>query len=319
MAAIKEIPTNFRVYYTSMRDAYTQKKNEAENLLRDLNKQIAELYVDIKAEFNLKGAEYGIDLNKYPEFVNNKYQTGEFLRVAKGFFINKGGNYELIGSRFNLYNLAKLQKDVDKIERDLIFINRMLKLSLAEYKDILKMYYFKVHEKLICDGQGYVFGNDIGWVCLNRCKVVTTRPKLDYAKTKERKKQLLAEGRRLYNKEEALWCKERGIEYDGVDYRVMCKLDYCYELPLLGCKLPNAHKLKLEQTNWINRELRDKTKEELIQLCDGDIRKICALDMSIKSKLNLCLQVDKMLYSKLIRNENQTAHNFRKIDRKGGQ
>ena len=36
MAGIKETPTNFRVYYTSMKNAYTQRKEEATGVLKDL-------------------------------------------------------------------------------------------------------------------------------------------------------------------------------------------------------------------------------------------------------------------------------------------
>ena len=315
MKGIKEIPTNFRVYYKSMKDTYTQKKEDAEDILKDLIEQEKELYLDVQSEFQLKGKEYGIDLNKYDEFTKNEYSTGTFLRVAKGFFINKKGVYEVIGSRFNLYNLAKLQKDIYKLQNDITFYNKILSLSLKQYNEILKIYYNKVHEKMIIDGYGYKFDGDIGWICINRCHVVKQKPHIDYQATKKNKERLLAEGKKIYNKEEAAWCAANGLEYDGVDARVYRHPEYVYEIPLLECGIKPAYKQRFTTADRYGRSIRGKSNAELIEECGRDKEKICQLDADIRLKLDMCLEVDKILYTKFIRNENQEPVRIAKTDR----
>lgn len=315
MAGIKETPTNFRVYYTCMRNAYTQKKEEATSMLEDLTKQRDKLYIDVKSEFNLKGKDYGINLNDYEEFVNNKYVNGKFFRVVKGFLINRNGDYELIGSRFNVYNLARLQQEIHQLEEDITFADRMLGLTLRQYTDILRVYFNKVHEKLIIDGYGYSIGGKIGWTCFNRCHVKKTKTRIDYNETKKNKARLIAEGKRIYNKEEAEWCRQNGIEYDGVDGRVFQNVEYVYELPLIDCKLPNGGSMKLTTSNYYGTKVRGKSSEELIKECNYDKHEICQLDLDVRAKLDLCLKVDKILYTKFIRNENQEPSNATKANR----
>lgn len=315
MAGIKETPTNFRVYYTCLKTAYTQKKEEAIAILKDLEKQRDDLYLDVQSEYNIKGRDYGIDIYKYEEFIQNKYITGQLLRIAKGFLINKSGNYELIGSRFNLYNLANIQKEIFKLENDIKFADKILSLTIKDYTNILKMYYNKVHEKLVIDGYGYSLGGRIGWICFNRCHIERQKPVLDYEGTKQNRRRLIAEGKKLYNKEEAEWCRANGIEYDGVDPRVYLNNEYVYEMPLLACKLTDGDKLKFTVVNYYGRSVRGKSNEELLKECNYDKHKICQLDLDVKAKLDLCLSIDKILYTKFIRNENQKPSSVAKADR----
>ena len=315
MAGIKETPTNFRVYYTSMRTAYTQKHEEAIKLRRDLQNIINDLYFDVKSEYDSNPNPH-IKLIDYEEYRNNKYINGELLRVAKGYLINKGDNYELIASRSNLYKLAKTQKELYILEENIKLYKKLLDLSLGEYTDLLKTYYNKVHEKMIVDGYGYVFGERIGWTCINRCHVKKTKQRIDYKATKENKAKLLSEGKRLYNKEEANWCLANGIEYDGVDGRVYQNIDYVYEIPLIGCTLKYGANQKLTTSNFVGRKVRGKSADELIELCNYDKVKICQLDVDIRTKLDLCLKIDKILYTKFIRNENQEPSISAKTSRK---
>lgn len=310
MAGIKETPTNFRVYYTCMRNAYTQKKEEATAILADLIKKRDELYIDVKSEYNLKGKDYGIDLEKYEEFNQNKYIDGTLFRVAKGYLINKSGNYEIIGSRFDLYKLAETQREINRLEQDIAFADKMLNISLREYGNILKTYFNEVHKKLIIDGYGYAIGGRIGWTCFNRCHVVNQKPHIDYAATKRNKAKIIAEGGRIYNKEEAEWCKQNNIPYDGVDGRVFRQVEYVYELPLINCTLKDGDKMRMTTVNYYGRDVRGKSNQELIEECNYDKNKICELDLDVRAKLDLCLEVDKILYTKFIRNENQEPSNF---------
>ena len=56
-------------------------------------------------------------------------------------------------------------------------------------------------------------------------------------------------------------------------------------------------------------ELKDNndSNENLIEECNEDTEKICNLQIDLKTKLTLCNKVDKILYTKFIRNEAQKS------------
>lgn len=311
---IKETPVNYRVYYSSMKNNIAQKRKEAKSILQDLYELENNLYIKVKSNINEIKITFGINILNYPEFINNRYDTGKFLKIAKSLFINKKEYYKLVSDLFDLYNLAKKQKEIFDLEKEIDLYNRLLNLSIKDYNNILKTFYTEVHKKLI-DGCAYRFEDNIGWTCINRCHIIKQRPRIDYAATKKNKLKLLAEGKRLYNKEEAKWCEENGIDYNGVDGRVYLNNEYCYEIPLIDCKLPNGSDYKLTITDYRGTEVRGKTNEDLLEKCNGDLNKICELPIDLKSKLTLCLKADKMLYLKFIRNENQKPINTPKASR----
>ena len=58
------------------------------------------------------------------------------------------------------------------------------------------------------------------------------------------------------------------------------------------------------------------TNQQIIDMCDNNINKICEMPLDVKTKLTLCNLVDKTLYLNFIRNENQQSYKFIEIDRK---
>lgn len=314
--AVKEIPINVRTYYKSMMAAYTQLKADAVLAKDELNTVIADLWKSIYANISVYETEFNINLLKYKEFEENKYIDGVFLKTAKGMFINRKNNYMLVSDLFDLFNLARKQKQIYDLENDIKFYNKILALNFKQYTEILRVFYTEVHKHMILKGEGYVFEDMIGWTCINRCHIVKSTTRIDYKATKENKKKLLEEGKRLYNAEEAAWCKQNGLPYDGVDYRVYLNNEYCYEVPLIGCKLPNGSKYKLVGADYRGREIRGKHNDELISMCNSKIENICELPLDLRTKLGLCNTVDKMLYLNFIRNENQQPINATEISRK---
>lgn len=315
MSTIKEVPIGWNVYYKSMLDAYTQKRDEAFILLEDLRSSVKVLQEEIKSNKDTYKNEFNVDLFDYEEFVNNEYTNGSFLRVAKSTFLNRRNNYTLVSDLFDLYNLAKKQKDIYDVKKDIELYNNILDMDAKTYRRLLNMFYNEVQKQLILKGKGYAFEGSLGWICINRCKVDKIRPHLDYAATKKKKEEILAQGKRLYNPDEAKWCKENNIEYDGVPYRVFQKLEYLYEVPLIGCRLPNGRQFKLELSDYRGPAVRGKTNDQLIEEANGDPEYICNLPLGLKAKLNICLKIDKTLYSNFIRNEDQKPINVRKTCR----
>ena len=313
--SIKETPTNFRVYYRLFIEDNKQKLENALIEKENLEEAVKTKYSTVSAWKDVYKKEFNIDLDSYDEFTNNKYITGRFYKVAKGSLINKQNDYELVTDLFNLFDLADTQKQLHDCESNIAFYKKCIALKLKDYTNILRTYYTEVHKKLILEGQGYSFSNNIGWICINRCIFDKKKPMLDYAATKKKEKELLEQGKRIYNKEEADWCLRNGLEYKAEDKRVFVYNEYCYQIPLINCKLTNGDKLKLEITDYRHKDLRGKTNDDIIKLCNNDIKKICELPLDLKTKLTLCDKADKILYTKFIRNEAQKPITFGKINR----
>lgn len=313
--AIKEVPINFRVYYKLFIGDNKQKLEDTLKQKEDLEESVRIKHTNVSAWKDVYKKEFGVDLDVYIEFQNNKYTTGRFYKVAKGLLINKQNNYELIADLFNLFDLADTQKQIYDCIQRITFYKKCINLTLKEYTEILRIYYTEVHKKLILEGQGYAFSNGIGWICVNRCVFDRRHPMLDYAATKRKEKELREKGERIYDKEEAEWCARNGLEYDGKDKRVFVCNEYCYQIPLIDCKLPGSNNLKLEIGDYRHRSLRGKSNDDIIKMCNGDTKKICELPLDLKTKVTLCDKADKILYTKFIRNENQKPITFGKTNR----
>ena len=108
---IKETPTKIIDYYNRMRIAITSKHKKAVEDYDSLCKIMIDNYKELKSNIDIYKTNFKVDLNKYPEFVENRYIDGTFLKVAKGMFINRSNDYYLVSDLFNLYNYAKKQKD----------------------------------------------------------------------------------------------------------------------------------------------------------------------------------------------------------------
>lgn len=314
--AVKEIPVNMRTYYKSMIAAYTQLKADAVSAKEELTTATKELWQSIYDRKDIYEKQFGVSLLNYEEFASNKYIDGVFVRLSKGMFINRKNDYLLVADLFDLFTLAKNQKKVYDLEQDITFYNKLLSLNLKQYTEILRVFYTEVHKHMILKGEGYVFEDMIGWTCINRCHIEKQKPMLDFDATRKRKAELEAKGVRIYNKEEAEWCKANGLPYEAVDARVFKHDEYCYEIPLLGCKLPNGTKYKLETADYRNREVRGMHNTDLIEYAHNNTEEICGLPLDLRTKLNLCNTVDKMLYLNFIRNENQKPSNAATFGRK---
>lgn len=313
--AIKEIPINAKGYYKLFIKDNKQKLEDSLKLLEELEEDIEVRHKNILSWIDVYINEFNFDPNQYIEFKNNEYTIGRFYRAAKGLLINKQNDYELVGDLFTLYELASKQKEIYDLKQDIVLFKKCIALSLKEYTEILRVYYTEVHKHLVLEGEGYAFSGELGWICVNRCIIDKKHPMLDYAATKKREKELIEKGERIYNKEEADWCLRNGIEYKAKDKRVFICNEYCYQIPLIDCKLPNARSLEFKVSDYRHRSCRGKTNDELIELCNRDIKKICELSVDLKTKVTLCDKANKILYTKFIRNENQKPFTFTKTNR----
>lgn len=314
--AIKEIPTKLSEYKTSCMRAYTIKKEKANLELEEKkieankkHKKCLEIVDSIKDK-------YAIDFKSYSEFNEEKYIDGSFVKTAKGLYLKSNNHYEVVADLYHLYTYALLLETIKEIQNEIVFCDKILALDKDQYRRYLEVFFLKVHEKLVLDGYGYVFGHKIGWLCVNRVKQLSGRKLIDYKKTRERKAELLAQGKRLYNKEDEQACKALGLDYDGVDYRVWKDNEYNYEVCLLESRFTNATDFNFIASDWRHTSIRGKSNEELEKECHNDPKEIVKLKVDIKTKVTMCTKVDDLFYTKFIRNENQESYKVRTARRK---
>ena len=309
MAQIKPMPVHIREYYKAMREAYTQKKEEALKEREELISEVDVLQQDI-TEKHEDYIKYNINLFDYPEFVNNEYIDGQFYKMCKGAYLNKQNDYELTAELHSLFKLAEKQYRIVELKKKLELYDKILSIKANEYVKYMRTYFNEVHKKMIIEGCAYHFGNKIGDVIINRVKQTSRKPFVDYKATKEKKAEILARGGKLYNKEEAEWCEKNGIEYKGEDFRVYLNVEYFYEIFMANKRFTDARLYSFTPQDYRSVEVRGKSNEQLIEECGRDLNKICELPVDMKTKLHMCVEVDKMLYTNFIRNEGQTSYKY---------
>ena len=264
-------------------------------------------------------SEFKTNLADYPEFVEDRYINGRILTTLGILYRDENINNETRAKLLEIINYFKAKKRIAEIDRCKVSYQKCLKLNHKQYLHIIKTFYTKIQEYLL-QGYGYVYDNRIGWICFNR-NLYRQRESnvLDYAKTKANKKRLIEQGVHLWNKAEEEWAKANGLPYNGVDYRIFRKPEAIYELPLLDCTLPNAYILKFKKVNYRPAQYAGITNEQLLKQTGGDVNEIYKLNIDLKTKLSLCLEADKLLYTKFIRNENQESVKHRTPSSKSRQ
>lgn len=309
---IKESPIGWREYYTKVKKDYSKKLDEVREKLKVVGLKESGFYNTVLSNAKLYKDKFNIDVFQYEEFVKNEYIDGKFLKVTKGMFLNRNNNYELTTDLYNIYTLATLQKDVFDIFKEIEVAKKIADISMDEYRQIVKAFYTEVQRQMIMEGKGYVFEGFLGWTCINRCKAVQPKATIDYVKTKQKEEEVRAAGLTVWRKEEEDWCKANGLEYNAVDCRVFRYPEAMYEIPLLGCKLPDGTQYKLEISDYRDNKYRGKTLDDIAESCNNNIEEICKANCDMRMKLNMSLKIDKTLYTKYIRNENQQPLKARK-------
>ena len=308
--AVSERSTRLVEYFASLKKTYGNKKDEAVKELEELYKEssfLKELCIQNKDYLK---SEYKLDLDDFKIFGGTKYSDEHLLASAKYKLVNKCGEegFEILTELYNVYRFAQTLNKQKELNNTINIANKILALSRNEYLEFMRVYFYKVHEKMVLDGYGYAFGQRIGFVCINRVKNNGKRKLIDFAKTKKRKAEFLAEGKKLWNEKDALKAKENGVEYDGVDYRVYKEAEYNYEICLIDNRLPNATQFEFISADTRRLECRDKSNEELLEMCEYKPENIVKLNCDLKTKVTLCIQADDLLYTKFIRNANQESY-----------
>lgn len=299
----------------SVRDYYNAMLSSFSMALQKIDKQISDIEDDcvgLRDKVAVYADKLDVDVRDYKEFKQDKYIDGKLFNILSTIVHDFRTKDDVKIYAMMIYSYAAKRKAQYELARRKESYTKALSLSFSDYRHIIKTFYYKVQSALL-DGKGYEISSGLGWLCFNRVLIKNDKKVLDYAATAANKKKLLSEGKILWNKDEAEKAELDGIEYKGVDYRIYRNVECVYEFPILFSKF-NKGMLKISYLNWRTPE-NQIHNADLLKKTNGNVNKIKALDVDLKTKLSLCLQADKMLYLKFIRNEAQTSYKYRKTYR----
>lgn len=295
-----------------VREYYKLMQTSFDLALQKIDKQIEDIEEDcvgLRDKVACFADKLLIDVRDYKEFKEDRYINGKLFRVLSTMVHDTFLKPEIKIYAIMIYSYAAKRKAQFELARRKGSYEKALSLSFKEYKKIIKTYYFKVQSFLL-DGYGYLTCSGLGWVCFNRVYIRDDRKVLDFAATNANKKKLLLEGKTLFNKYDYDKAAAEGKPYDGIDYRIYKNDEFVYEFPLIRAMIDKGF-LKIRLLNSRNKKYQIPNSK-LLEITGGDCNKIKALDVDLKTKLTLCLQSDKLLYTKFIRNEEQTSYKHRK-------
>lgn len=303
----------------TIKDYYLQFINNANS---DIIKYKDKLYITIKVKdslynyiqerINIITDDFNIDLTKFDkEWINKEYNSKETLyniiiRLLQT--INEHPNKIIILQIVKYCNVLRVENRLKK----LIDIARKRKtIKFNEYRKLVTIYYNKVH-KCVLEGMGYKFGYGIGTYVINHWKLdpskVKNKPRLDYAATNAKKKELLAKGIKLYDDNEAAWYAARHIPYDGVDYRVYKENTDWYEFTFIKSIIFRSSNLEYQRTEYVATKYRGMSYIKMAETLCNTIEDVYNLQVDIKYKLNIILYKDPTKYLNFIRNAEQCKY-----------
>lgn len=305
MAAIRKSPTTIKDYYRILKKDYTEKIENNKKFIDIATKTKINSRKKIEHSATFIKTEFNINLNKYEEYVEDKHIDGRLYGDIKKFARNANNSIAIKYGTLLLTYAESIEK-IYKYNKENELANKILQIGYKDYCKFVKSYYYEVQRQLIVNGYAYEFMGDTGCICINRCKNIGNKPIIDTKATKANIERLKKEGVELYDEKKAAFCKEHCIPYKGVQYRVFMRNDYLYEFPLLWSKLPNAFRHKFEPVDYWSAEQRGKTKEDIKKEANGNLNYVCGLDITLRTKVRICTEMDETLYLNFIRNEHQT-------------
>lgn len=303
--AIVEKATTVKDYYRNLKEDYNKKLEDTIKNLEVAEKTNVKTYNELNSCLDFIKKEFKVNLKSFDEFNSNSYIDGSLLKFAIKF--NRNANKD-VERRYAIIILRYAQsvENIHNFNHEIEKYKKILSLSYSEYTKYIKTYYYEVQRQMIVNGYAYKFHGSIGTICINRCKNLKRIPIINTKATNANKERLKKEGKELYDEKKAAWCKDHGVEYHGVEYRVFSRHDYLYEFALLWSGLPNPFRHKFEPIDYWGAKLRGKHKEDFIKEADGNLNYICGLDITFRTKVTICNEIDETLYLNFIRNENQT-------------
>ena len=180
--------------------------------------------------------------------------------------------------------------------------NKKQNLSFSDYRQYVVTYYAKVH-KFLLQGKAYRYNAGIGTLYVDRTQIKGEGKKIDFHKTKLRKEELLKQGVKLYNKQDAEKALFLGLPYDGVDYRVWLRAPAYYSLKFIHSKYFKKE-YDFIPVSYIHQKYRDYNQDQLaFEICEND-EDIYNLQIDLRTKITIYLKRNPERYINFIRDYN---------------
>jgi hypothetical protein len=274
---------------------YSQELEEAVEL-KNACKEFLDSYV------NKINSKYNIDLNNFLEWSTESYNPEEKLYRKIIRFIDGIDFGEDRVIFYNILKYCKILKNIKDLETLIVLCEKRKNMKPSEYEGYIREFMIKVH-KCILEGNGYKLSSGLGVLTICRWEIQKDlqRPIVDHLATTKNKERLLAEGKRLWNKEDALYHAKFGLPYDGVDYRIFKNITHFYELMFLRPKVFDFNNQDFQPTRYISTKLRGMTERDYADMCKSE-EEIFNLQVGIETKLNVFLMKYPHKYVHFIRN-----------------
>lgn len=303
---------------TNIKSYYLQYISNADKSIKEYQQKIADLqdnkiatrqYLEEHKEeiYN----SFNIDLDTKQEWIENKHIDKTLYDLSiKLLRYNQEDLLRELLVMLNKYCVILYSEF--KYNRLISLAYKRKNLTLAEYKKFVAIYYNKVHESVL-NGHGYRFAHGLGTFIINYWELdpnkVRGEYKIDFDATNKRKKELIEKGCKLYDDVEATWYKERGIPYDGVEYRIYKHEDHFYDITFICSRIFKSNRaFKFQRTEYINSKYRGLSYKEIADTYCKSIEDIVNLQVDIRYKLNILLYLFPNKYLQFVRNE--TRHKY---------
>lgn len=289
-----------------------EKLNIAKENTQKLNERLNMLFNYIYSRLDKIKNVFGLDLSYYKEWTNKEYDCEDRLKNKINELIKNTNNSDDKNLLVQIFKYITTLNEIHYNENLINIYSKIENLTLKDYKKYVKEYYQKVH-KVLLEGYGYKFTDEIGTLVICNFKLVNPKENkmIDFAETNKRKKQLLAEGKRLYNEKEALWYESRNLPYDGVDYRMYKNDTNYYEFLFHNSRGFDGDTIEYQRTTHTDIKLKKYSQVELADLFCKTFEDIVYLPVDIKVKLNIYLHKYPQNALNFIRNDEQTKLKYR--------
>ena len=145
MTAVRLNPINMSKYHQDMKDAFTLELERARLSYDELAGNIVEKRSKIVPYVD----SFALPVIDYPEFQQNKYINGRLENAAKGMYEDKRNDLEHKHLCFRLVAYAVDLRKMSELEQKIKLYEKCIALNYAEYRNIIGIFYNKVHDVLI--------------------------------------------------------------------------------------------------------------------------------------------------------------------------
>ena len=170
-------------------------------------------------------------------------------------------------------------------------------ISFEEYKRLICRHYIEVMNEVV-KGNGVRFTNGLGILLIEYedMSLVKKHNVIDWPATQRKKKELLAKGIKIYDKQEAEDYTKAGITYDGVECIIYKDTDYKIRAMVIKSDIIGSHDVCIVPTNTLPPETKGLTHKEIAEQFSDEV--LGALKYNFRARAEINILRNKLNYLK---------------------